>query len=256
MSREEFQMNVNSRIELLCLFCGLVPTAAFGQATALATWQVSLDNGVTWQSSNAIAPPSQASVLVRAQVTVFDNGVPFLTQTRARFAQAAMEAYVESDVVRLDQVAGVRTLQPGLPAFLGSTPFSTSQHGLTLKVDAVGDVTPPGQAQFLFTRNIITPVGSVPSPANPLTILQYQIALDGSLGDRTIRGGFFGFTGFITDPALNVGAGQIAVYPAAGALTAFATDITQVPVTLTVIPGPGVIALFACASIFTLRTRR
>ena len=231
----------------------LTASAALAQTTANVTWQLSLDNGTTWQSGNLVAPQAQASVLVQAQVTVFDNGVPFLSQARERFAEAAMEAYVRSPLLRSDFVSSVQTLQSGLPARLLNAPFATSQHGDIFKIDNVGDTSSPGQGTFLSTRNIVNATGSTTVRTNPLVILQYRLQLDGLEGDRTFDGGFLAFTGFTRGVA---GTNQLLAYPATGGLTTSPIDVTQVPATLTVIPTPTTLTLFTIGSLFATRRRR
>lgn len=226
---------------------------AMGQTTVDCQWQVSLDNGATWQTGSVSAPQSQGSVLVRARATVLDNGVPFLDQTRARFAEGAMEAYVTSATIRLDQAGSVRVLVPALPATLGLTPFSVSQHGTTLKIDRFPDVGPPGQGAYLLTRNVATSTGGTPSKANPLTILQYQLTLDGSLGDRVMNGGFFAFSG---TGGWVIGANQVAVYPPSGPETVSAAQVNQSAVTLTIIPAPASTAAVVGGVMLALRRRR
>jgi hypothetical protein len=236
----------------LAIALGLVfPSTA--QTTAGITWQLSLDNGTTWQNGEVIAPQSQSSVLVRAQVTIFDNGVPFLDSSRARFAQARAEAYVRSPVPRTDTVEGLVILQPGVPANLFNSTFSLSQHGDLFKIDAFGDTQAPGM--FLGHRidNIVTPVGSTPNRTNPLNILRYQLNLDGTTGDRTFDGGFLAFT---SSSSVSAGIDQVLVYPSSGSLTTSAANITQTPATLTIIPTPTTLALFTISSLFATRRRR
>lgn len=241
---------------LFAVTLGASGSIALAQTTAQAHWQISTDNGSTWRTGHVTVPQTQASVLVQAVVTVYDQGVPFLSQTRARFAQAAIEGYIQSDTVRSDQVSTVRLLRTGLPASLQTTAFSVSQHGLVLKLDAFNDFSPPGQSAALSARNTVTPIGSIPSTVNPIPILQYRLSLDGSAGDRVFTGGFLAFTGFITDPTLSVAAGQIAVYPPSGPEAAFAADMVQSSATLTVVPSPGCACMLAALGALAARRRR
>jgi hypothetical protein len=246
-------MQLLNRLSLFSVSCVVLPTICLAQTTAQVAWQLSLDNGTTWQSGNLVAPQSQASVLVQAQVTVFDNGVPFLSQARERFAEAAMEAYVRSPLLRSDSVTSVQTLQSGLPARLFNAPFATSQHGDIFKIDNVGDTSSPGQGTFLSTRNIVNATGSTTVRTNPLVILQYRLQLDGLEGDRTFDGGFLAFTGVTRGVA---GANQLLAYPATGALTTSPINVTQTPTTLTIIHTPTTLAIFTISSLFATRRRR
>ncbi len=164
-----------------------------------------------------------------------------------------MEAYVTSDTIRLDQASSVRVLVPALPAALGLTAFSVSQHGTTLKIDRFPDVGPPGQGAYLLTRNVATSTGGSPANANPLTIFQYQLTLDGSLGARVMNGGFFAFSG---SGGWLIGANQVGVYPPSGPRTVSAADVNQSAVTLMIIPSPASAAMVAGGVMLALRRRR
>jgi hypothetical protein len=61
---------------MLSMVAAAATAGAMGQTTLDCQWQVSLDNGATWQTGNILAPQSQGSVWVRAVTTVRENGMP------------------------------------------------------------------------------------------------------------------------------------------------------------------------------------
>jgi hypothetical protein len=223
------------------------------QTTAQATWQLSLDNGATWQVGSVVAPQSQGAVLVRMSVTVLD-GSQATSGTSVHFSAANLESYVTTTAQTVDTMSSPLAHQvssPGNP-FLRPGPFAGRRVGNILALDRRNDSTPLGNAPAVFVLNEGTSSeGS--RTFNPLTLLQYQLNLDGTLGDRSFSSLFLP----IVTPAASIGQHQVGVFDyRSGALVARVVDVTQTPATLTVIPAPGSAVVMVGAAVLAARRRR
>ncbi len=236
----------------------VVVKIASAQTTVFCDWQLSLDNGTTWQAGNVSAPPTQSSVWVRAVTTVRDNGVPVPSGIAPNFLAAAIEGWSLTAAPTNDQVVGISVLTPSVPAAALSAPFAQAslmsrRFGSLLIADRRGDTSPPGEGLGIGIRNLAGGAGQVPATTNPLPIFVMSVALDGSFGDRVFSGAFVGFTDFsFIAPSNSVAVGN----PFLASSTWQVAPVTQTPVTLTIIPSPGAATCAIAGAMFAVRRRR
>ena len=214
---------------------------AIAQVPATAIWQTSLDSGATWQGGYVVVSPSQ-TVDVRL-VVGWDPG-DYSDPTcffDARFDGVVSGAGVD------DSVSNIMFVQRSLfrpPTY----PVSVQRQGSLLKIDGEGDLAPPGVGPSALNPNQ-NPygVGQIPDFSNPLPILSYRLALDGSPGTRTISGAFNTYPN-TANPWLRIWFAD-QVYP-------FAEPLTQIPASVEVIPAPTGIVPFVVALTLAMRRRR
>ncbi len=228
------------------------------QPTVSCEWQVSLDQGASWQSGSVTAPPSQGSVWVRAVTTVRVNGVPVVSGSMPNFTVAQIEGWSQTASATNDSVVGFSVITPTTTGAILPTPgprsdLQSRRLGNLLIADRRNDTMPPGQGAGLLIQNVVGSVGQNPSLANPLAVFVMDVSLDGSAGDRVFSGAFVGMTyfGFVIPP------GSVAVGNTSLVLSTWqAAPVTHVPVTLTVIPTPATTSLAVAGTLLALRRRR
>ncbi len=237
---------------LIAFMCLATRTTA--QLSANASFHFSGDNGTTWQANSISVPATQSSILVRMSVTVLD-GVQELPGTDTHFSAANLESYVTTSSPTGDTIASPLVHQvssPGQPALQPAGFAAGRRVGNILALDRRNDTTPLGSNPAIVVLNEFTSSNG-PFRFNPLTVLQYQLNLDGSMGQRSFSSTFLP----IVTPAVSVGANQVGVYDYRNtSLVVRAVDVAQVPATLTIIPAPGSILLTASAGLLMLRRRR
>ncbi|HLP85285.1 MAG TPA: hypothetical protein VK157_13130 [Phycisphaerales bacterium] len=241
------------------LACNLIAPLAVAQpvATATSTWQISADNGGTWQSGTVSLSQSQQSIRARMLVEVTSQGFT----NPAHFAHAQFETYLTSSFGAglNDTISSVRSLRTFVTGpQLVSVVSRSDRFGEILKTSAPSNQPfAPGSGPSLFAENQRTPTSGVPSAINPLVVFEYTIMLDGSLGTRSLstlwRGGSTQSTPAIIAPLGSIIVGDFANSPTG---TIAIAPMTDIPATITVIPAPGAAIVFACAAAISLRRRR
>jgi hypothetical protein len=237
----------------LVTFCLVFPSTTAAQLSAHAAFTFSTDNGATWQPDSLTVPASQTSVLVRLNVTILD-GTQALPGRSVHFSSANLESYVTTAVATGDTMLNPlvhEVSSPGNP-FLRPGPFAGRRVGNILALDRRNDTTPLGNNPAVFVVN--EPTGfEGPRTFNPLTMLQYELSLDGTVGERSLSSVFLP----IFTPAISVGSNQVGVFDYRGtSLVVRAVEITQTPATLVVVPAPSSAAVLASIALFTSRRRR
>jgi hypothetical protein len=157
-----------------------LPAAAYGQHADWA-WEVSRDAGATWEGGTVRVSDVQFSVLVR--LTVAWSGVPD--------GYAFAGSQFDGIVVGLSG-AGVsdfaRDLVRPVPFDGGAQTLVATRFGDTIKIDDRRDTNAPGMgSRGVFPGQLVEAFsGGRFSTANPATIFQYELVLDGSSGTRRI----------------------------------------------------------------------
>lgn len=246
---------MKNNICLTSILSFALSSSALGQAsaTAIATWQLSADNGSSWQSGTLTVPLSQESV--RARVLIDVDGEGFLGTPH--FVQSQMEVYWTSVTFAGlgDTISNVRLLRPfAIGPVLVTTPSRTDRFGSSLKTAGNWpQASPPGTGPTLNAENSVTPTGGVPGVIDPIAIFEYDIRLDGIAGDRSInamwRGG--------TYPGVIAGEGAIVVGQfATPTWQLVAAQVTELPATLSVVPAPASFPIFAVGVVWGARRCR
>lgn len=233
---------MQSRKLIYVLSLALTAKCAFAQSgTGLFQWQVSADNGATWQSGNLQVSESQPSVRVRANVSWNAPGIAF--------AIAGLDVVVEGleGAGSADSITNI--LRP--PTFLDGTPtnrVSVQRFGNLLKIDDSRDTSPPGTGPstlwLIQTFNEISL-----NRDNPITILEYTLILDGSLGTRRLSEIFFTTTNGYRDNINRL----FDVYTSR--FTYNMPTSTRLGASVTVIPAPGA-SFFAAFGTVMIAARR
>lgn len=217
----------------------MLASAALGQTVLPVTssWQISLDNGATWQGGTVQAPQSQTSVKVRNFVT-WGDGV-----TLHPFGSANFDGVVQSlDGAGMgDSVSNIRGVFWGI----FQAPVSNIQGRRwapdTIKIDPIGDTRAPGVFPFVSLGP-----GPGGGPFGPLSIFEYDLALDGTAGSRLITAAWQ--INSQNQPNLQVGL--------VGDPGPYAWQVTLQDATLVVVPSPAGLAVLGVASGVLLRRRR
>jgi hypothetical protein len=134
-------------MEVALALAGATPSA-LAQIPGYVRWEVSLDDGATWQGGEVVARTDQTSAAVRM-------------------------------LVGWDPAVG------GGPPF---TWLAATRFGSTIKIDRVEDTSPPGVGSVWIQVGGGGGVTGVPTVGNPVKAFRYSLTLDGSLGRRDIAG--------------------------------------------------------------------
>lgn len=232
-------MNWRLTAKTCVVFAALSSSIANAQiGTGTFTWQLSLDDGVTWQTGVVEAPQTQQRVHVRA-VAAWDN-----FDTGWAYASTAFDAtWTSAGPGGLGDSAGeMMHIEPFTVSF---QTLRASRFGQVVKIDDSRDTQPPGMgANWVANGQYDSGFGQPFSSANPVAVFRYSMTLDGSLGERTASAVFLnrGAPGRFMTLFLRPGTGSNRP------LT------TQVSATLRVIPSPGTLALLG-ALVFAPRRR-
>jgi MYXO-CTERM domain-containing protein len=156
--------------------------AAIANAQPIGTgnisYEVSADNGTTWQTGTIEVLPTQASVLFRARATWSADGGMYA------FAGAQFDAVV-SNAGAGDSAANAT--RPGTTGTGSAQTLVASRFGNQIKIDDSRDTAAPGQgARGVFPGQLVQNFTTSFSTANPLVIFQFQLNLDGTEGTRSV----------------------------------------------------------------------
>lgn len=240
--RREHGMRVRARVVAgasMVMGVATVASVASGQTVLPVTssWQISLDNGTTWQGGTVLTPQSQASVKVRNFVT-WGDGV-----TRHPFSSAQFDG-----VVRSLEGAGLGDSVTNIVGVFGGVfqPPVLNIQGRRwapdlIKIDSIGDTQAPG----LFPFVTLGP-GPAGGPLGPLSIFEYDLMLDGTAGSRLITAAWR--INSQNQPTLVVGL--------SGNPGPYTWQVTLQDATLVVVPSPAGLAVLGVASDVLLRRRR
>lgn len=229
------------RHALIAALTGVVLLApmASGQTVVPVTssWQISLDNGATWQGGTVLAPQGQTSVKVRNFVT-WGDGV-----TLHPFGGAAFDGVVRSlqGAGLGDSVTNIRGIFDGIfqpaPSFIQGVRWAPD----VIKIDPLADVNAPGQFPYVGLGS-----GFTSGALGPLSIFEYDLMLDGSTGSRQITAAWR--VSSQNQPYL--------IVSLVGNPGPYAWQVTLQEATLVVVPSPAGLALVGVASGVLLRRRR
>jgi hypothetical protein len=246
-------MNASALKSIGFAFVVMTGPAAVAQTGHFARWEVSLDNGATWQQGAVSAPQSQASAIVRMRWQHWTNGSVTPIEQRVNILDAAaFEAYSTTAFPNADTATNLQQmfLVPPSDARLFATPIIASRRvGNVLAIDRFGDTAPLGGNLGVLVTNRVGGAATQELEQD-FPLLQYTLNLDGTSGDRVLSGLFLPFD---TGRPFTPGFDQIS---AASQFAFFAADITHLPTTLTIIPAPGSVLVVCGTAMFALRRCR
>ncbi len=232
-------MQLSPLTSIVAVACFACAASAQTILPVTSSWQLSLDNGQTWQGGTVFAPQSQTSVKVRNFVA-WGDGV-----TLHPFNAALFDGVVRSQAGAglNDSVANIRGVFNGF--FTPAMPFIQGRRWTTdiIKIDG-GDTQAPGQFPFVslssspFTGTIFF---------GPASIFEYDLLLDGTAGSRHISAAWR-IDAATGQPSLGVG---LTTTPGP-----YDLQVTLQDATLVVVPSPAGLALVGVASGVLMRRRR
>jgi hypothetical protein len=210
-------------------------SVAVAQTPMLVTtsWEVSSNNGASWQSGTVQVPQSQQSVLVRHVVTW---GLP-----------SQGDYLVNGGViptVRTTGLVGVNDTASDVfhrQIVMQAAPSSISGRRFTLNELVISSSTspPPLGAVTFFCFD---PLLGTTVVANPVDVLRFRLNLDGSVGERVISDWTNTSTRYNVVSVATPGPYQF--------------TFTHIPTSLVVSPSPAGLALAGVAGAMLLRRRR
>ena len=199
-------------------------------------WEASTDGGVSYSAGLVEVPQTQGSVLVRGRFE-------FPAGQRHYFGLAGLDAAV-FNAAPGDSITN---------ATGGEAMISGVVHRLPgiLKIDAIDDTLPPGQGPgWTGLRQDPPWTLPVPSYSNPITLVEYSLTLDPTPGNRLIGGIFVYF-----DVDGHSTAATIYSTYFTDRDTVYRVSFTQDPLTVRVVPAPGVMALAGAGVALASRRR-
>ncbi len=212
-----------------------IASSALAQTPMLVTtsWEVSANNGLSWQAGTVQLPQSQQSVLVRHVVTW---GTPGLGDYLVSGGVIPRIQTVGQTGLS-DTVSGIQRrqifMQPASSGTMGRR-FTTNEILVTTSA-----TTPPTGPITFFTND---PILGTTFPANPVDVVQFQLNLDGTAGERVI-----------SDWVSNNSFYRVVSIATPGPYTySFSHSSTS----LIVIPTPTTLAMLAVTSSVLMRRRR
>jgi hypothetical protein len=218
-------------------------------ATVVAAWQLSLDEGATWHVGLVEAPSSQTSVLVRLRFSwelagASDSPIYF---NASRF-DAVSRSLDEGGLA--DTASQTRILSQGVNSVgLRDYPFlSIQRQGTILKIDSSDqDTAPPGEgAHWVQPGQMLQGLPGFPLLFdNPIDVFQYRLVLDGTPGRRELSGSFA--TGGFDVRLLTALPTPNVIIPI--------TSFEQQPAVL-IVPSPAGTAIVPSLGLLALRRRR
>lgn len=165
------------------------------------------------------------------------------------FAQVAFDATVRAATGGFADTVSNLGSQPSSWNYVQTTGFSSTRFGETLKIDEARDTLASGLGPNWINPYQATPLGPPLMHAeNPVEFFQFQLNLDGSLGQREISAVFATRP---TRPDRYIG-----LYQPPYTQSDMYAPSTFIPATVTVVPPPGVGASFVAASLAVLARRR
>ncbi len=208
-------------------------------------WQASLDNGQTWSAGAIITNQPSSSIRVRGVIT-FPGLEPL-----AYFGGILFDPYV-------DGLQGAGPSDTISAISRGQVPYTIQQlhvlrFGSRIKIDDDFDFLPPGQGtrwaqSFQGPNN-----GTSPTPVylNPISVFEYTLNLDGTLGDRLVTAAWSTDTAFGYTPYMF---SFIRTFQHMG--EQWRHPMTESPLTIRVIPSPASASLLVLAGTLAARRRR
>ena len=223
----------------------MLASAALGQTFTLpvtSTWQISTNNGTTWNSGETQVPLNTSSVRVRMVV----SWTPPVPDPDGYLAYASFDGYVRglNGAGNADSVAAINLLFAGVyqPAPTALSLAGRRVASDLLKIDR-GDALPLGQGTVVSVGNSASLGNAI--YGTPITVFDYRLNLDGSAGSREL-GLVYAAVQFPTMVSTSLPAG----------FTTIVTQATTQPATLVVVPSPGGLAVLGVASGVLQRRRR
>lgn len=215
------------------------------EGRATFSWEASIDGGATWTRGTLQVSPTQASVQVRASCA-FTNIAPLCYFGYAEFDGTI----VGVDGAGMGDWLSAESIVNQGPQFA----IVGTRFGNLLKIDHLSDLALPGEGTRWVSVGQNSPSAGGPtrpgSFANPYAeLLSYQLNFDGTPGDRLIGGVFRQFPTLPPDR-------NVIVWEWHGQFRTFAQQMTQDPLTIRVMPAPGVVVVAIVASCIAGRRRR
>lgn len=246
--------HVRSLVILAVAFEGAGSCACAQSLQGSAAWQVSADNGETWQQDVSVGS-GQQQVLVRLIATW--SGAP--AGERTAFASTGFDGIVRGIGAGLnDTVGGFVTSETpqGFPGpsltwtGMGGPPIGYRQ-GEILRIDSIFDNAEPGVGpnRVLITQGHPS-LNEWLDLANPVRLMQYTLFLDGTVGTREI--------GSLWSTRTPEGLPRLQVLHDDAITHSWQFAPYNVPLTvsdasITVVPAPGILGLLG---VFALPRRR
>lgn len=168
---------------LLC--AGLCASASAQVGTGTWTWEVSADGGESWASGLVVVPQDQQEVRIRGVAAwSTDAGTWGFAGTRFDFV---WETPGDGDAV---------TLMRRIPPFNGfGQTLAATRFGSIIKIDDSRDTLPPGEGDRGVAPGQLAPAFGNPDTSNPIAVVEFRFALDGTPGDREVTSLFMAPTG-------------------------------------------------------------
>ena len=217
--------------------------AASAQGTGSIVYQVSADNGATWNNGTIDVDQSQTSVLVRIQASWSSD------LNMYAFAGSQFDAVV-SGAGAGDSVSDAT--RP-FPTGAGSNQtIVATRFGNEIKIDDVRDTSGPGAGtRGVFPGQLVEQfAGTNFTSANPINIFTFKLNLDGTEGLRSFRNLYIAPSGGnTTDHVMRV------YTSSSGGQNNPVTTTTGGGVNV-VIPAPGSLALLGLGALAAGRRRR
>lgn len=219
------------------IVAGLAMTGtAIAQPAGEMRWQVSADNGATWNSGRTTLQ-SASPVLVRAVASW--SGVPS--------GLGLGGTMFDVTISNAGQADGARDFVRAL-TFVQQTIAATRLANNVIKIDDDRDTRPPGLDRFGVNVAQEIPVVGNFNSANPLTLFTFALDVDASVGVRRVSSVF--------QPSFPDVAFAIFTTPTGGQVRIPIASIAVVPAEVEIVPAPGAAAVLTLAGIAAVRRRR
>jgi len=206
------------------------------EGSASIWWEASFDGGATWQRELVTAPSSTRSVMVRS-VCDFERGPQYY------FNGIGLDGTVTGI-----GGAGERDVATGLRRnAVGIQPLAAQRFANVIKLDDADDREPPGLGPLRIVVVQSQALGPYPT-ITPYWMIQYNLSLDGSTGDRVVDAWYRVPPGFPQDRyvAIGINFSQDLIYP----------SVTNHPLTIRVVPSPASVFVVLSGMATFVRRRR
>jgi hypothetical protein len=237
-----------STVLLCCVACAAV--SAHAQSVLLGEpvtwqWQASTDDGLSWNSGTMVATSSAERVRVRGMVS-FPSA-----STQRYFSFVAFDPFVEGiqNVGSNDSIMDVDRGQ--LPYALQR--LQVRRFGNRLSIDDEVDTLPPGlgPSWALSLQGPNNGTSPLPDFANPINVFEFQLVLDGSLGDRLVTAAWSRETAFNLSPYAVTN-----VWGFENQGRQWRHPLTEEQLTIRVVPAPASASILVLAGLLGARRRR
>lgn len=222
---------------------GLAAAANAQVGTANVAYEVSDDGGATW--NGGLTETVASSVLVRIRASWSDDAGMYA------FAGAQFDVVVTGvgGAGAGDTVSNA--IRPGTTSGGSAQTIVATRFGNQIKIDDVRDTLGPGAGtRGVFPGQLVENfAGTNFSNANPITIFQFELNLDGSIGDRDMSSLYIAPSGGNTIDRVM----RIYTSPAGAQNT---PSTTTRGATVRVVPAPGALALLGLGGLAIARRRR